>query len=278
MKQILLKPLAGILLAAIFASCVKSEQETQQQGTEETPVLSKATYTSDTGTSVAQVTFSYDVQGNLKRIEHQRWDTAAPQAKEQIEIMDVEAQPNGMPYTIHYYQPDRGAYLTVSYEHLPGHDVVQKRTYAPGWSQLREKWLGLDAQGRVVMDTTFDVPNKKIESYAQFTYDDSDNVVKTEVYAPDSSGAFVHATTNVYTYDRHPNPFYTFKYIIGTSGLTPYFTYFGKNNMLTHHNTTYRYGQSGFVRQYAYEYNSMGWPAKRHAVGTSTVITFEYAN
>jgi hypothetical protein len=258
----------------LFLSCRKTKQDSQQS-TATLPQLLSATFTYDTSTYVTQESFSYKQDGTLASITDESWDATTPENKKVIGTLQAIAQPNALPYTIQAAMENGTLAHKIQYLSMPGHQLVKQRSYESSQTTY-EEWLGLDEKNRITADTLIDANTHQISSYTLFMYDANDNAIQTDVYSVNSSGTFVHATTNIYTYDQNSNPFYNIKYASGNSVLASFYTYFSKNNMLTHTNINHLSGYSGILREYSYEYNSLGLPVKRYSSSNRYTVTFEY--
>jgi hypothetical protein len=272
-RQSLITLFATSFIVVFFVRCTRLEEE-QPQIPAEFPILQSITYTLDTGTHIGLSTFSYNPDNTLAKITDQSWEVATPNDKKVNGIIQATKQPNGLPYNT-YAEGDNPVYnYRMEYLQLPGHQLVERKTYLK-WPapNEEERWFGLDSKNRIVADTSVNIYNQ-IVYYTVNTYDANDNLVKFEGYSADSSGKFVHAYTTVYTYDQHTNPFYNLKYVV--FGGTGFYTFFGKNNMLTHVVTHHLDGYTYDVFNYTYEYDSLGRPTKRYERELGSTLTFEY--
>jgi len=135
-----------------------------------------------------------------------------------------------------------------------------------------EHWFGLDAEGRAIVDSFYDIDTKIVYYIDSIEYDQNDNITKTKRFSDNGSGTFTLNNQVEFTYDQKINPFYQQRSLFHHTKFAFDYFFFGKNNPLTKTYVDTSNNVRNLNELYTYQYNSDGLPAKR------TLVTYPMGN
>lgn len=138
---------------------------------------------------------------------------------------------------------------------------LSKKSYyfiSSGKSQLTSFQTYDYLDDKIIKISTFN-PQEKLIQYHDYTYDDSGNITKDDLYT-NNSGIRL-STTKIYELDSKNNPYQVFA-CEGDPG-----KYSNRNNIIKETTVSYNgTAENLYIRQYAYEYNSLDFPVKIDAL------------
>lgn len=221
--------------------------------------------------STEKLTFIYSNNQSV-RVVDTTWSNQDSTNKQFFYSVDIELNLQKQPVKITHTNYQHNVDEIIHFDKAANHSLVVSYEFPNSNLTSPEHWLGFDANGRIAVDSSYDVIRKVVYYVDSLEYDSNDNIIKFQRFTDIGSGGFYNEFMEEYTYDQKDNPFYSQRSLFNFTKITPDLIYFGKNNLLTETfiDTTSNIKQ--ISKTFTYTYNSKGLPTKR------TLKTPAYSN